>query len=231
MNIYLLPGLGFDDRIFSRLDLNGLNVQAINWIEPLSREALSDYAKRMAADIPSEEAPVLIGHSMGGMVAQEIAALRPVQAIILLSSIRSRRELPRHFRIVQPLGLQRLFWKGPTIRTVQYWGKAHGYESEEELTLFKNMVGGYSNHYLQWALRALSIWEAPALPVSTAVYQIHGSKDKTFPAKHIESAEVMIDGGSHLLLYKRPQTVNELVRGFLRELDNRAVGQEVPRED
>ena len=40
MKIYLLPGLGFDHRIFARLDLGGLDVEYINWIEPKDKEPI-----------------------------------------------------------------------------------------------------------------------------------------------------------------------------------------------
>jgi len=34
MKAYLLLGLGFDHRIFDRLDLGSLDVEYLNWIEP-----------------------------------------------------------------------------------------------------------------------------------------------------------------------------------------------------
>ena len=215
MNIYLLPGLGFDDRIFQKLDFAPYSARALNWIEPQPKELIVDYARRMAAAIPEAKTPVLVGHSMGGIMAQEIAAIRRVRAIVLLSSIRSRQELPTHFRVVKPLGLHRLFWKEPTLSTVKYWGKRHGYETSEELALFKSMVGGHSNNYLQWALRALSNWKEPQLDFTIPILQMHGSKDKTFPVSRIEAADVTLVGAGHLMLYKRPEVVSEQIKKFL----------------
>jgi pimeloyl-ACP methyl ester carboxylesterase len=48
--------------------------------------SMADYAKDIAAQIAAEaEPPVLIGHSLGGLVAQMAAARAPVRALILLA--------------------------------------------------------------------------------------------------------------------------------------------------
>ena len=38
--IYLIPGTGVDRRLFSRLKLDGINVEFLEWIDPLPKEPL-----------------------------------------------------------------------------------------------------------------------------------------------------------------------------------------------
>jgi pimeloyl-ACP methyl ester carboxylesterase len=48
---------------------------------------------RLVADVDIKPDDVLIGLSMGGMVAQEVAAAYPVSKVILVSSLRSGETL------------------------------------------------------------------------------------------------------------------------------------------
>lgn len=213
MRIYLIPGLGFDRQIFSKLEIGSASLQYLNWIEPLKKEDLRSYAKRLAKDIADNgEKTILIGHSLGGIVSQEIACFRAIDQVILISSIKSRTELPAFFKLVKPLGLQKLFRKGWTINTVKYWGKQQDYVSQEEQDLFKDMVAKQSNHYLQWALKTLSIWKEPNVPARTTITQISGALDKTFPIKLIDQPDYQIEDGAHFMVYRQAQRMSQIIK-------------------
>ena len=207
LNLYLIPGLGFDDRVFSKLNLTAYNPTYLNWIDPLKNESLQQYTRRFSKSIDDSGKTILIGHSLGGIVSQEIATFKQIDLVILLSSIRSRDEMPFFFKIIQPLYLQKLFTKEITVKTFPLWAKMHDYESEEEQTLFKEMVNRNSNQYLQWALKELSKWETPPLPSFTEIFQIVGERDKTFPIKNIKSPDLVIKDGGHFMPFKRPEEI------------------------
>ncbi|MFK8164368.1 MAG: alpha/beta hydrolase [Lewinella sp.] len=215
MKIYLIPGLGYDHRIFEKLSLRDVEVEYLNWIEPRKQEAIGEYAFRLFANVPEGEDIVLIGHSLGGIVAQEIAAKRKIKKIILLSSVKSRAEIPTFFKAIKPLGLYRLLTSTISQKTVKYWGPQHGFSSTEGQELFKSMVGRHSNTYLQWALKALSGWTCPELPSTTWVFQIHGTDDQTFPFGLIEDADVVIEDGTHVMVYTEPKKVEKALLGLI----------------
>lgn len=214
MNIYLIPGLGFDHRIFQNYTFD--NFHYLDWIEPQKGESIQKYASRLAVSIPDTGNNAIVGHSLGGILAQEISTFKPIQKLALISSIKSREELPRHFKAVKPLALHKLFTKGFTLRTVRFWGKKHDYVTPEEQMLFKDMIGKQSNLYLQWALRQLSIWTAPPLPESTQLFQIHGRLDKTFPAKLVYEPDRIIDEGGHFMVYKHSERISALISEALK---------------
>lgn len=216
MKIFLIPGLGYDHRIFENLDLSTFDAMFINWLEPSLNESIRDYAKRISEKIENTDKKIiLIGHSLGGIISQEIASFRKIDKIILISSIKSRRELPFFFKIIKPLRLDKFFTKELSIKTVKYWGKSHGFHTPQEHDLFKSMVGNQTNTYLQWALRALSAWQTPSLPKTTKLIQIHGTDDKTFPFKLINHPDIILEQGSHIMVYKQgPKMTDLIIKGL-----------------
>jgi len=160
MKLYLTPRLGFDNRIFNKLELDNTDFEYLNWIEPFEKESFKDYVIRFLNRIISKTDEIdLIGHSLGGIIAQEISAIIPVRKIILISSIKSREELPLHFKIIKPLSIYKLFSKELTAKTIKFWEKSHDYVTQEEQALVIDMVNNQSNKYLKWALKQLSIWK------------------------------------------------------------------------
>src|SRR5258707_139416 len=96
--IYCISGLGTDAKIFSRLKIRGYQLIHLPWLKPRSKESMKSYAARMAAPI-HHPSPVLLGVSFGGMVAIEIAKQLPVKKTIIISSVKTLKEIPSWMRI------------------------------------------------------------------------------------------------------------------------------------
>ncbi|MCB0490747.1 MAG: alpha/beta hydrolase, partial [Cyclobacteriaceae bacterium] len=93
MKLYCISGLGADHRIFANLQLNNVSVRHIHWEEPLPNHNLSDYAKTLLSQISDPE-PILLGVSFGGLIAIEMTRwIKPLK-IFLVSSIKTRNEMP-----------------------------------------------------------------------------------------------------------------------------------------
>lgn len=212
MKVYLVPGLGFDRRMFQKLNFSNYEVQFLDWIEPLKNESISAYAKRLAEPIYDNEKTILIGHSFGGIISQEIAVFKKIEKIILISSIKSELENPLQFRILAPFGLHRLFNKEISNATLKYWGSSYDYAAGEEQDLFKSMIGKQSNHYLQWALKQISIWKKPISENETPTIQIHGTNDKNFPIGLIKEPFYKIENGGHFMAYNMPGLIDQILR-------------------
>lgn len=218
MKIVLIPGLGYDSRIFDNLNLSNFKVQYLNWIEPKTNEKIHDYSKRLYSDVDnSSEDIILIGHSLGGIVSQEIASVNQIKKIILISSIKSRKELPLSFKLVRPLMLDKFFTKQITIKTLRFWGKGHGFDNETDKNLFRSMVGKQTNVYLQWALRELSSWHEPKIKSETKIVHIHGTNDKTLPYKLVNNPDFTVDNGSHICVLKKSEEVSEMIKTILQQ--------------
>ena len=212
--IYMIPGLGFDRRIFKKLKLKISQINYIEYIEPLKNEPLQDYASRLIdLNIEKSSPIILIGYSFGGIIAQEIAKQIEVEKIILISSIKSRDENPFHFKIIGSLGLHHFFNKKWTVKTFPWWATFHGYADTDSQQLFEKMISQHSDNYLQWALFELSNWRGVQL-LNTPIIHIHGEKDKTFPMSLV-SKSTKVKGGTHVMVYNKAEEVSRLINNAL----------------
>ena len=178
--IYTLPGLGTDSRIYSRLDLPVI-FRHLEWLEPEPDESLTSYCRRMCDLIPDKVPVILMGVSFGGMVAQQIAALRPVKKILLISSVRAPSELPWNLVLMKYIPLYYLSKGSWRIRTLPLWSPAFGITKPSEQELLKEMFGRFSDTYRMWAIRQVVMWKENKLEVP--ISRFHGSIDKVFPSE------------------------------------------------
>lgn len=106
-NVYILSGLGADERVFRYLDFKDLDVAFVKWIKPLANETITRYTQRISEQIKCKN-PVLIGLSFGGIIATELAKIIPVKQLILISSLKTRTEIPFIYRLAGQLRLHQL---------------------------------------------------------------------------------------------------------------------------
>jgi pimeloyl-ACP methyl ester carboxylesterase len=211
-SLYAISGLGTDERIFSRIDWP-VPMTYLPWLQPEKGESLSAYAARMAANITDPEPVVLLGLSFGGIVAQEIAHIRPVRQLLLLSTIKSPAELPFSFRFMRYLPLYQLSRGSWRIRALPYWAPRFGVQHQDEIELLAAMFGTFSDAYRMWSIRQLTRWNQPSGPQAPFAH-LHGSKDHVFPARYLKDA-TLISGSNHFMVYQQAPQVSEWIRNNL----------------
>jgi len=111
IHIYFVPGLAASSKIFEylRLPETKFELHFIEWLMPLSEnEPLEAYAKRMAA-LVLENNPVLVGVSFGGIMVQEMSKHLKPQKTIIISSIKSNKELAISLKIIKQTKAYKLF--------------------------------------------------------------------------------------------------------------------------
>lgn len=215
LTLYFLAGLGFDGRIFRKLELPEGPKVYLDWLDPLKGESIQEYAIRMSRQVEGEPGKaVFIGQSFGGVVMQEMARQVAPAKTLIISSIKSRAENTASFKLLGLLPLHYLISKKLMLKSFPLWAANNGYETEDEQQLFLDMVGRHSPRYLRWATRELGKWQGASLE---NVAHIHGTRDKTFPARRVSGA-TLVEGGNHFMVYNRPREVSEFIRSELTEL-------------
>ena len=91
--LHCISGLGADHRMFQKLRIPGWELKAVPWPHIDAHDGMACYAQKVAALIPDSPDDAILGLSFGGMLASEIARVRPGQRVIIVSSAKHPDEL------------------------------------------------------------------------------------------------------------------------------------------
>ena len=209
--IYCISGLGADERAFSKLVVPGYQLKAIKWLMPLNGESLPDYAKRMRVEI-TEEDPILMGLSFGGMLCTEIAKQIPVKTIIIISSIKSAAEIPLWMRTAARLRLNKILPMRSTKLTEPFQNRILGVSTPEEINLVRQFRTKADLPYTTWAVdQAINWkndWQHPE------IFHIHGDRDNLFPIKYVKPTYIIKNGG-HFMIMNKAEEVSSCINAIL----------------
>jgi len=208
-DIYLIPGYGADKRIFYNLNLTPNNVHIIEWIKPLSGETIESYATRMAEPIDKSKPFILIGFSMGGIISVEIAKQFPPEKIFLISSIKTKYEMPWHLRFVRKFQLQRL--SPLLIKRLRFLAGMFVDNSGKgaDAKLVMDMLNSSDEQFLLWARNVIVNWNNTTIPPN--LFHIHGTNDRVFMFKSVKNV-IPIEGGTHLMIITKGREISKIIR-------------------
>lgn len=208
-----MPGLAANPTIFEKIHLpvKKFKIHWLDWLLPKSGESLVEYSARMCKRVKHEN-PVLIGVSFGGIIVQEMAQLMEVQRVIIISSVKSEKELPRRMRFAK---FTKVFKILPTslARHVDAFEKlAVGDFAKKRAKLYKKYLSITDIRYLDWAIEKMVCWErSDPYP---GVVHIHGDKDEIFPYKYIDGC-IKVPGGTHVMIINRFRWFNEHLEAII----------------
>jgi hypothetical protein len=202
-----MPGMATNPSIFERISLpeNVFEIHWLEWMIPEKDESLNHYAGRMARKIKHDRV-VLLGVSFGGILVQEMSKyLNPIK-LIIVSSVKSRHELPQRMKIASKTKAYKLV---PTrlLKNVEALAKyVFGETSLNRIELYKRYLSVNDKDYLDWAIEQLVNWDCEEpLP---GVIHIHGDKDMIFPVYNIKDC-ILVKGGSHIMILNRFKWFND----------------------
>lgn len=213
MHVYLIPGLGADYTIFSKLVWpESVKLHYLHWIHPLQDETLSLYAKRLSEQMDTTQAFCIVGLSFGGIMVTELNRWVSPKKSIIISSISNRQEFSSVFKLIRAFKLyhlfpsQRLSWIQHFISFVM---GAHPHGSKK---LLKKYLAHTNTDYIHWAVSKICTWEQ-STRIPNLVH-IQGSRDKIFPAKYVQ-ADFVIEGGTHMMVYDKAGQVSTCLAKIL----------------
>jgi len=210
--VFLIPGMGADSRIYKNFKLDGYDVTAVDWIEPEQTDTLKNYAQKLIIQYNISSLSIVIGNSLGGMLAIEIAKIIPIKKTILISSIKSIDEAPAYFSLFRALPIYKLI-PGKMMTSMSFlirfvFGKMH----EADGLLFKDMLEHTSPVFLKWSMDAVLKWDNKTIPQN--VFIVTGDHDHVFNHKRIKDA-IIVKGGTHIMIFDRSDEVVGIVKDLL----------------
>lgn len=208
--IYCISGLAADFRVFSRIDFDGHPVHFLPWKIPAPHESIEQYAAKLAADIHDEK-PILMGLSFGGMMVIELSKLIPTERIIILSSIKTRDEMPAYMKIASRISLQKWVHLRPWSILEPIENYNLGVSTREQKILVREYRQQANQQYLDWSIEQILNWENKFVPGN--LVHLQGSKDHIFPARYVEPTYI-IPGGGHLFLMNQWELTNSILKKY-----------------
>ena len=208
VNVYFISGMGADHRAFSYITLpKGFEAIHMPWIKPVKNEPLAAYALRLAGAIRTSEPFILVGLSMGGMMAVEIAKKFPPVCIVLISSIPQSGQLPGYYRVAAALNAGFLF-PPSLLKKLAGLKKAISPASK----LVREMFRDCDDEFFKWAMTAVPGWDNHQVP--QPLYHIHGKKDLVLPIRLTHPTQAVAWAG-HMLVMTHPTVVNAFLADVL----------------
>lgn len=208
--IYFVPGLAASTKIFEYLDLDEskFELHYLNWILPATpRESISEYAARMCAQIQHPD-PILVGVSFGGVMVQEMSKLITTKKVVIISSIKSNKELPTRLKLAQKTKAYKLFPSKMVSHIEDYEKYFFNDYLKKRAELYKLYLSFRDERYLDWAIYNVLHWsQTKQLP---DIVHIHGNKDEIFPVKNIDNA-ILIESGTHIMILNKAKTISKIL--------------------
>jgi pimeloyl-ACP methyl ester carboxylesterase len=211
--LFLLPGLGADQRLFAKLGAPGLPVIPVCLPAPAPGETMPAYSLRVAASLSLNPQDWIGGSSFGSLVAADIARHRPLAGLVLIGGAlgsealaTSARWLGR-FAHLLPLRLLR-----PMLARRSMLDFLLGPLDETDSRLVAEMIADTPDSLLREGSRLAASY-FPRLPLLCPVHAIHGDRDCVMSPPPLARA-LIVQGAGHLIALSHPGRVN----AFLHEV-------------
>lgn len=212
MKVYFISGLAADSRVFKYIKLpEGYETVYLDWIPPKKNETLRDYSLRLADSINKSEPFYLLGLSMGGMIATEIAKQAKPEACILLCSVPTHKHFPTHFKWAYFLRLHKLL-PVPVVKLASTLKRGFTADNKEDQRLIKEVIKDSDPAFIRWAMHAILSWRNDIIP--ERLWQIHGSKDEILPIRFTQPTH-RVAGGNHLMIMSKAAELNRFLQEVL----------------
>lgn len=212
-NIYLIPGQGSDARIFQDIRFDSAYcVKHIEYSLPNKNSTLQEFAKELSAQIDTSLPYILIGVSLGGMLAIEMSTfLNPVKTIII-SSAKSRLELPLQYRFQRIIPLYAVVPPKLIKEGAKFLQPIFEPDRKNNKAVFTAMLQDKDPLFLKRTVKMIINWDRK-IPPNDLVH-IHGTKDHTLPIRNIKSTH-SVEKGSHMMTLTRAPEISEIIEKIL----------------
>ena len=207
IHVYFMPGMAASPKIFEYIKLpeEQFEIHYLEWLIPLENEPLDSYALRLIKGIKHNNV-VLLGVSFGGVLAQEMAKHIDVRKLIIVSSVKSKHELPKHMQIARATKAYVLLPTQLTSNIDLLAKYAFGTSINKRLELYKKYLSVNDSKYLNWAIKQMICWDQEVY--SPKIVHIHGDNDVVFPLKNISNC-IVINKGSHIMIINKYRWFNK----------------------
>lgn len=207
--IYLFPGEGSDERIFSKIKFDtGYRVVHITLPTPEAGATMSEYARVISSQVDTNGKYIFIGVSLGGMICCELADYMNPEKIIIISSAKCRNELPFRYRFQSAVPINKLVPKRIIKSGARFLQPIVEPDRKLHEDIFNSMLKSKNPDYYKRTVDMILNWDREK--INKNIIHIHGTNDHTIPVRNVK-ADYTIAGGSHMMTLTRGEEINKLI--------------------
>lgn len=208
--IYLIPGLAADGCIFDRFRFpkDQFEIKILNWFVPDHlHQTIESYAAKMAVQINTKN-NMLIGVSFGGVIAQEIASIKSIKHVFIVSSIKSADEIPKLYKWFVKLKAYHLI----PFKSIHKWEAFHlkkqNSKHKKKIVAYQQYLPFRNPVYIKWAIKTMIQWQSKTM--NTNFTHIHGKLDTVLPIKNINNC-IPIQNGTHAMIVNKTSQIQQII--------------------
>jgi len=209
----MVPGTGTDTRLFQNLTIEGYDTVGINYIIPEKGENMNAFARTLAEQIDTTETFVLLGVSLGGMLAMEMTSFINPEKIILIASAKNETEIPGRYKFFRKIPVNKIIGGRLMKFCTRLFQPIFEPLGKEDQKLWRSMLKEKDPKFMKRAADCIIDWRGYDYK-GLEVLHIHGSKDRTLPIKHVGTHH-RIEGGTHIMTLTEAEEVSRVVNLFL----------------
>lgn len=207
MVIYAIPGLGTTEKLYANTKISGVEIIVLKWPEVNKNDTMQSYAKKFISQIDTSIPFYLLGVSFGGMLCVELAKMISPQKTFLISTCKSRKELPWFIKMMKHLSLHKIISE-KQHRKMAYQGRWIIGFGKTYIPEFLGMVNSMTENYFKYCINIIVSWEGKELPKNSI--HIHGDADRLLWYKYVKS-DYTIKQGSHAMVVFKAEEINQII--------------------
>lgn len=213
-DLYCIPAYATDYRLFEHLKLSNYKIHFIDWVEPDWEDSIGLYAEKLVPQIDTSKSFALLGISLGGFIAVELAVRLNTEKVFVISSLKSSEEFPNYWTVMRKLRIDYLVTAKIVRKFKWLIEPIFGNMSDEDKATMNKMIADSPGKFVNWAPRAIAKWKTndSSTPFDKIVHII-GDRDLLYSKSRIKDC-LLIENGSHLMIFDRAVEIGKLVDSF-----------------
>lgn len=214
MIIYAIPGLGTTEKLYVNTVIPGVDIKVLEWPLPEKDDTMQSYARKFLPQINTDVPFCLLGVSFGGMLCVELSRMISPKKIFLISTSKTRKELPWFIRLFKHIPIHRIISE-KQHRKMAYQGRWLIGFGKAFIPEFLGMVNSMRENYFQNCINIIVNWNGIELPKNSV--HIHGDNDKLLHYKFVK-ADYRIANGSHAMIVFQAEEINRIIEEEINRL-------------
>ena len=210
-NNYFIGGIASDERLFRYQMVSIENAVYLPFPKHDRNDTMETYAQKFIPFIDTSKPFNIVANSMGGIMTMELIKHVNPEKVVLISSIKSRKEMPFILKQMKFTNMHKLLPGKGFIGAIQFGSlfKREVLKEPAMRNLAVSMAKSNDPSFLYWCVNAIVKWNGTE-DYRKDIIHIHGTKDEMFPLRNIKNV-IEVKGGSHAMILNRHHEVTKLL--------------------